>query len=251
MVRTQPSSGIRFFIKRNLADTSTKEIYDTLLVRNFKEDYLQGETTSGELLITKVKKIQPHLKIIVFSVEDKPFRIQNLYNNLKIQGYVWKNRNGLKELKKAIYNAFNGGDFYISPELKSAIHPKKAIEITDSDIFLIKSLSKGLLQEEISKKLKEKGITPSSVSAIEKRLKFLISYPHGCIEQTTSSVFPQLYLSKVMDLDNARKMQIDRNRGIDHLASVQRMKKKTNQTVDGQKIRSFLHSLYFFTQSPF
>lgn len=140
---------------------------------SFENDGTPQKLKSGDELIEKIRKEFPDLKIIVFSVEDKPFRIQNLYNNLKIQGYVWKNRNGLKELKKAIYNAFNGGDFYISPELKSAIHPKKAIEITDSDIFLIKSLSKGLLQEEISKKLKEKGITPSSVSAIEKRLKFL------------------------------------------------------------------------------
>ena len=31
---------------------------------------------------------------------------------------------------------------------------------------------------------------------LDKRLKYLIRYPHGCIEQTTSSVFPQLYLSQ-------------------------------------------------------
>jgi len=30
---------------------------------------------------------------------------------------------------------------------------------------------------------------------LEKRLSYLIQYPHGCIEQTTSSVFPQLYLN--------------------------------------------------------
>lgn len=29
---------------------------------------------------------------------------------------------------------------------------------------------------------------------LEKRLKYLIAYPYGCVEQTTSSVFPQLYL---------------------------------------------------------
>jgi len=34
-----------------------------------------------------------------------------------------------------------------------------------------------------------------------RRLKYLISYPHGCIEQTTSAVFPQLFLDNVMDLD--------------------------------------------------
>ena len=115
----------------------------------------------------------PDLKIIVFSVEDKPYRIQHLYKNLKIQGYVWKNRNGLKELKKAIQSVFKAEDFYISPDLNSSIHPKKAIEISDYDIFLITSLSKGLLQEAISEKLKIKGIIPSSVSAVEKRLKLL------------------------------------------------------------------------------
>jgi hypothetical protein len=35
------------------------------------------------------------------------------------------------------------------------------------------SLAKGFLQQAISKKLKEKGMIPSSVSAVEKRLKVL------------------------------------------------------------------------------
>jgi uncharacterized protein YfaS (alpha-2-macroglobulin family) len=32
-----------------------------------------------------------------------------------------------------------------------------------------------------------------------RRLKYLIKYPHGCIEQTTSAAFPQLFLSDVME----------------------------------------------------
>lgn len=43
------------------------------------------------------------------------------------------------------------------------------------------------------------------------RLKYLIEYPHGCIEQTTSSAFPQLYLSKVMELDENFKKEIKKN----------------------------------------
>jgi uncharacterized protein YfaS (alpha-2-macroglobulin family) len=35
-----------------------------------------------------------------------------------------------------------------------------------------------------------------------RRLKYLIGYPHGCIEQTTSAAFPQLFLCDVMELDN-------------------------------------------------
>ena len=29
---------------------------------------------------------------------------------------------------------------------------------------------------------------------LQKRLQFLIQYPHGCLEQTLSTAFPQLYL---------------------------------------------------------
>ncbi|ARV14578.1 DNA-binding response regulator [Polaribacter sp. SA4-12] len=140
---------------------------------SFENDGTPQQLKSGDELIEKIRTEFPDLKIIVFSVEDKPYRIQNLYKNLKIQGYVWKGRNGLKELKEAIHLVATSNKFYISPDLKNAIHPQKAIEITDSDIFLITKLSEGLLQEAISEKLKEKGITPSSVSAVEKRLKFL------------------------------------------------------------------------------
>jgi uncharacterized protein YfaS (alpha-2-macroglobulin family) len=43
------------------------------------------------------------------------------------------------------------------------------------------------------------------------RLNYLIQYPHGCVEQTTSSVFPQLYLTDLMNLDDAKKKTIDAN----------------------------------------
>lgn len=33
-----------------------------------------------------------------------------------------------------------------------------------------------------------------------RRLRYLLSYPHGCLEQTTSTAFPQLFLSEVTDL---------------------------------------------------
>jgi hypothetical protein len=46
---------------------------------------------------------------------------------------------------------------------------------------------------------------------LEKRLKYLVSYPYGCIEQTTSSAFPQLFLSEFTDLSEKRKKQIETN----------------------------------------
>ncbi|HWY11435.1 MAG TPA: hypothetical protein VN026_08925, partial [Bacteroidia bacterium] len=46
---------------------------------------------------------------------------------------------------------------------------------------------------------------------LDDRLHYLISYPHGCIEQTTSQVFAQLYLTDIMDLSPERKTEIENN----------------------------------------
>jgi uncharacterized protein YfaS (alpha-2-macroglobulin family) len=53
----------------------------------------------------------------------------------------------------------------------------------------------------------------SSVPTVDfgRRLDYLIQYPHGCVEQTTSSVFPQLYLTEIMDLDAVYKQKIQKN----------------------------------------
>ncbi|MEP2936420.1 MAG: MG2 domain-containing protein [Gilvibacter sp.] len=65
------------------------------------------------------------------------------------------------------------------------------------------------------------GVAGSNAAAIEvstipqinikRRLEYLIRYPHGCIEQTTSSVFPQLFLADVIDLTTNQKQKITKN----------------------------------------
>lgn len=65
------------------------------------------------------------------------------------------------------------------------------------------------------------GITGTNTAVLEvssippinlgSRLEYLIHYPYGCIEQTTSSVFPQLYLDQVKDLTETEKEKIQRN----------------------------------------
>jgi alpha-2-macroglobulin len=56
------------------------------------------------------------------------------------------------------------------------------------------------------------------------RLRYLIQYPYGCIEQTTSSVLPQLYLDRIKALTEIEKSSIQRNvtAGIERLKSFQR-----------------------------
>lgn len=58
---------------------------------------------------------------------------------------------------------------------------------------------------------------------LEKRLNYLIRYPHGCVEQTTSSVFPSLYLDQLVELKSSQKTKIEQNikKGIQRLRSMQ------------------------------
>ncbi|MDO5969360.1 MG2 domain-containing protein [Flavivirga aquimarina] len=57
-----------------------------------------------------------------------------------------------------------------------------------------------------------------------RRLQYLIQYPHGCVEQTTSSVFPQLFLNDIFDLTHDKKQKIKTNieNGIKRLGHFQR-----------------------------
>ncbi|HSC67350.1 MAG TPA: MG2 domain-containing protein [Cellvibrio sp.] len=58
---------------------------------------------------------------------------------------------------------------------------------------------------------------------LEERLQYLVQYPHGCIEQTTSSVFPQLYLGELAQLNTQQTSEIEHNiqAGIDRIATFQ------------------------------
>lgn len=46
---------------------------------------------------------------------------------------------------------------------------------------------------------------------LKKRINYLMQYPHGCVEQTTSAVFPQLYLDRITTLNEQEKAVTERN----------------------------------------
>lgn len=53
----------------------------------------------------------------------------------------------------------------------------------------------------------------SSIPPIDfgRRLKYLLAYPHGCIEQTTSAAFPQLFLGDITALNNTASAKTEVN----------------------------------------
>ena len=44
-----------------------------------------------------------------------------------------------------------------------------------------------------------------------RRLEYLMQYPHGCVEQTTSAAFPQLFLGQLLELSPEKQSRIEAN----------------------------------------
>ncbi|QRM90574.1 response regulator [Lacinutrix sp. WUR7] len=157
-------------IKKAVLD---KVPFDLLITDlSFVTDHREQQFRSGEELVIRLKQEYPELKIIVYSVEDRLQRVRSLMGTHKTNAYVCKGRRGLIELGEAI-SAVSNNEQYVSLQVASALSAKSNLEIEDYDIELVKLLSNGLSQDEISAHLKSKNITPSSLSSIEKRLNKL------------------------------------------------------------------------------
>lgn len=149
------------------------ELFDLLITDlSFKPDHRKQKLKSGEELIKKIREDFTQLKIIVYSIEDRPERVRSLIKDFKINAYVTKGRQGIRDLEEAI-DYVHQGKLYISPELERTMKSKPPVEIVDSDIELLNMLSKGNSQEHISKHFKTINISPNSLSSIEKRLNLL------------------------------------------------------------------------------
>jgi len=143
---------------------------------SFKIDHRDTKLTCGDELIEAVKKIQPDIKTIVFSIEDKSYRIKSLFNNLGINAYVSKSRSSIPELKNAVQSIFDTDKQTISSGLNYTLNDKSLHEIEAYDISLLKLLSNGYILDEISVAFKKSGIIPNGSSSIEKRINKLKIY---------------------------------------------------------------------------
>lgn len=145
--------------------------YDLLISDlSFKTDHRGIKIANGDELIQKVRELQPNIKIIAYSIEDKGYRIKSLFDNSDINGFVLKGRNSIEDLKKAIHLLAESDQKYISAEVASALKENNNYEIDDFDILIMKHLSLGIPQDNISETFKELGIKSNSKSTIEKRI---------------------------------------------------------------------------------
>ena len=139
---------------------------------SLKEDHRDEKIKSGKELIALLKSEYPDIKVLVNSIEDHPQTVRELWESGNIDGYVCKDRRGLKELKIAIEKLWKGKT-YNSPTIEKALNQNNLLVLNDFEINIVKFLSIGLTQDQMQEELKALNIKPSSKSAIEKRLKDL------------------------------------------------------------------------------
>lgn len=161
-------------IKKGLLENSPYDLIISDL--SFKIDHRENVINSGEVLIEAIKKIQPSIKSIIFSIEDKTYRIKSLFNDLGINAYVCKGRNSIPQLQKAVRSIYDSNTKVVSAELEHILNDRSLIEIESYDIALLQFLSKGLTHDEISIQFKIAKFSPNGTSSIEKRINKLRTY---------------------------------------------------------------------------
>jgi DNA-binding NarL/FixJ family response regulator len=153
-------------IKKGVLDKTPFDLLITDL--SFKKNR-EEKITSGEELISVLNKEEIPIKIIVYSIEEKGYKIRHLLDDLDIDGYVSKGRDSAHDLLNAINEVYLGNKF-ISPHLAHLKKPGEITEIDELDLEIIKLLSQGLNQPDIEKSLRKIGKRSASLSSIEKRI---------------------------------------------------------------------------------
>ena len=157
-------------IKKALKDNKPYDLLITDL--SFNNPIDKPRIPDGEALIRESRALQPEFKTIIYSIEDRPLRIRRFLDFLNVDAYVLKGRESAFQIVEAI-EAIHEGECYLSPELSEILQFSSSLEIDQYDLLLLKSLSEGYSQQEISKQFKKQAISPHSLSSIEKRINRL------------------------------------------------------------------------------
>ena len=157
-------------VKNALLDNDPFELLITDLY--FEPDDRPQKLAGGEALIPAVRQLQPDLKVLVFSAEQRKSVIDSLFDKFNINGYVRKARRDAEELQKAIANIYKNKLHYPA-DLGHAGSQKNSHEFSRFDVTIIRLLAQGMLQKDIPAFLAEHHIKPSGLSSVEKRLNVI------------------------------------------------------------------------------
>ena len=155
-------------IQRALREGAPYELMITDL--SFDDDYPKQTIAGGRELIKAVKELQPNIKILVFSSENRALIANEIFKELNIDAYVPKARHDAKDLKLAIETIYQNKK-YVSANLRQK--EENIHHFTAYDKMIVSLLSSGRSQKEMPELLKQRNMEPSGLSSIEKRLNLI------------------------------------------------------------------------------
>ncbi|ARV09867.1 hypothetical protein BTO05_09515 [Winogradskyella sp. PC-19] len=220
---------------------------------NANESYGNAEKTVPVkqplmVLATLPRKLSPGekvtLPVTVFAMENK---IKNVNLEVKLSDGVTVKGNKLQTLKfdnpdeKMAYFELDVSKAkgINTIEVIASGHGEKSTYKVEIDVENPNPISSKIIDNELQANATQNvsfttfGVPGTNTATVEfstlppmdftKRIAYLIRYPHGCVEQTTSSVFPQLFLADIFDLDSKKKKEIQSNieNGINRLSHFQ------------------------------
>ncbi|TYC13425.1 hypothetical protein ES677_06750 [Bizionia gelidisalsuginis] len=188
------------------------------------------------VLATLPRKLSPGekvtLPVTVFAMEPRVKNVTlklKLSNGIAVVGEATKTLSFAKPDEKMTYfqldvSKAKGTN---TVEVIASGNGEKASYIVELDVVNPNPITSKALDRTLEKRVSEElnfetfGVIGSNFATVEfstmppmdftRRLQFLIQYPHGCLEQTTSAVFPQLYLEAIFDLPIKRKQELHSN----------------------------------------
>lgn len=182
-------------------------------------------------LLTQIFKTEDSVKNATLSVKSKNSLIKISPN---IQTIDFKNATNLEVLMDANVSDDKIGKDILEFELKSENYTYKndveidikpinpytyeshtsLIKAGESKEFIIKDYVLGTMNATLK-------LSPTPILDMDKRIKYLLNYPYGCIEQTTSAVLPQLFLDKFSTNFDKQKAINNINTAIERYANFQ------------------------------
>ncbi|MEO6733760.1 MAG: alpha-2-macroglobulin family protein, partial [Ferruginibacter sp.] len=121
-----------------------------------------------------------------------------------------KSNTGIGKVKLLASSGGEKADYEVELDIRNPNPPVTSVsEITLAPGQQWKTIASPIGAAATSTSVVEISSVPSM--NLQKRLSYLVQYPHGCIEQTTSAVFPQLVLNQLTDLDDYKKAQVEKN----------------------------------------
>lgn len=186
-------------------------------------------------LLTQIFKTENRIKNATLSIRSKNSLIKispdtqtidfKSATNLEVMmdANVSDNRIGKEllefELKSEDYTYKNEIEIDIKPiNAYTYENNTSLIKAGESKEFIIKDYILGTTNATLK-------LSPTPILDMDKRIKYLLNYPYGCIEQTTSAVLPQLFLDKF-------STEFDKQKAINNInAAIERY--SNFQTADG------------------